>query len=96
LESGGAGVDWRPVAVYDHVAKVLSDQDRPRDRVIEAQWKRLISMGVFTTGTFARLDTWLRRNFAVAAPVYLTESQADTCIERLGEWIRREMKKAGR
>lgn len=96
LDQGGAGVDWRLVPVYDHETRILCDQDRPRVRVIEAQWRRLIDLGVFRTGNFARLDTWLRTNFGVAAPVYLTAEQADACIERLGSWIRREKGKAGR
>ena len=96
IDEGGAGVDWRQVQVYDPETRILMEQDRPRVRVIEAQWRRLIALGVFRTGTFARLDTWLRTNFGVAAPVYLGADQADACIERLGAWIRREKAKAGR
>lgn len=63
--------------------------------LIEAQWERLIGLGVFQTGDFARLETWIARNHGVAGAALLAPSQADAAIERLSAWLRREQAKRG-
>ena len=58
--------------------------------LIAAQWERLVAWRAFRAGLFARLDTWLGgRGYAVAAPQFLTDAQADNVIDELGRWLRR-------
>lgn len=66
----------------------------PRDGETMAQarcralWDALRHGGAMRTGSAAREDTWLARNFKVAAWEYLTEEQAAQAEAQLGRWLR--------
>jgi len=60
---------------------------------IKAQWERLIKLGVFRTGEFARLETWIERQYGVSGATLLSPADADDAIEKLGAWVRRETAK---
>ena len=53
-----------------------------------ALWDALRHGGAMRTGSAAREDTWLRRNFQVASWEYLTEEQASQAEAQLGPWLR--------
>lgn len=57
--------------------------------LIEALWNRLIKAGAFEHGEYARLGTWLKKSWSVAAPQFLNPRDADMAIERLGSWLRK-------
>ena len=61
--------------------------------LIDLQWRKLISEKAMRL-EFARLETFLRRNYGVAAPYYLDSEQADRVIAELGDWLRRAMRAA--
>lgn len=61
--------------------------------LLQAAWPKLAEMGVLKLDTQGLgLGTWLRR-YGVAAPWFLSPENADLAIERLGAWLRAEMKK---
>lgn len=58
--------------------------------LIEAQWDRLIKLGVFKNGIHAGLDTWMaNEGFHVSAPQFLDREDAQEVVIRLGKWLRR-------
>ena len=61
--------------------------------LIDLQWRKLISERAMRL-EFARLETFLRKNYGVAAPLYLDSEQADRVIAELGDWLRRTMRAA--
>ena len=92
---GGGGVDWSP---YETLQGVV---DRPRARVIEAQWRRLrdlgavpsglpnISMGHVALGGAVRIAGHVALDGAVLGdPVHLGDADADALIRALGARIR--------
>lgn len=60
-----------------------------RAALIDAQWEKLIALGAFKTGAWAKLETWLRKRFKVAHQGYLDPAQQDRAIEMLGAWVRK-------
>ena len=61
--------------------------------LIDLQWRKLISERAMRL-EFARLETFLRKNYGVAAPLYLDSEQADRVIAELGDWLRSAMRAA--
>ncbi len=80
-----AGVDWAPYATP------LGVWERPRARVLEAQWRILHRLGRVRIGNLAALDAYADRH--VKAPgrrgyLQLPDTAADALIRHLGDRIR--------
>jgi hypothetical protein len=94
-----AGVDWSPVirTIWVNGGALRDEVDRPRQRVIEAQWQRLVDLGAVRIGSPPARDAWVKA--CVKSPCQiglgnLTDAQADTVIEALGRKIRATLAKA--
>lgn len=94
-----AGVDWSPVpiTVWINGAPQRVERDRPRERVIEAQWQRLVELGAVQIGSPAARDAWVKA--CVKSPCTiglgnLDDDQADKVIQGLGRKIRDALAKA--
>lgn len=64
--------------------------------LMEAQWRKLIALGVFRHGIHARLDTWLNNQmkfWGCTSPVWLDAPKQRHAIKKLGEWLRGEQAK---
>lgn len=68
--------------------------ETPAQAEISVLWETLCVEGA-TRFRDARLDTWLKRRYAVAAPVFLTEAQAAEAAGVLREWLARHRAQAG-
>lgn len=93
------GVDWSPVPITIWVGGVATrqDQDRPRERVIEAQWRRLVEMGAVRIGAPAARDAWVKACIKSPCEIglaNLTDAQADKVIDSLGRKIRAALAQA--
>ncbi len=80
-----AGVDWAPYATP------LGVWERPRARVLEAQWRILHRLGRVRIGNLAALDAYADRH--VKAPgrrgyLLMTDTAADALIRHFGDRIR--------
>lgn len=99
---------WCRRAGLDSSAKIVSQmgagiKDAPDWKtrafnalLMEAQWKKLIALGVFRHGTHARLDTWLNNQmkfWGCQHPVWLEAPKQRHAIKKLGEWLRGERAK---
>ncbi len=94
-----AGVDWSPVpiTVWVNGVPLRDEQDRPRERVIEAQWQRLVDLGAVRIGSPAARDAWVKacvKSPCVISLGNLDDAQADKVIESLGRKIRAALAKA--
>lgn len=88
------GVDWSPIRVtksWSGGRGIPSDEDRPRQRVIEAQWRRLAALGAVREDAEA-LASYARKVAKIAAWVglaNLTDAQLDAVIRALGAKLRK-------
>ena len=81
------GVCWD---VYPTTTKATLN--RPRCRVLEAQWRRLVGLKAVYNGDHG-LDGWAAKCVGRTAHISilsLSDIEADQVISALGEWIRRE------
>lgn len=91
-----AGVSWEPYrAIVDGRSVPV---ERPRARVLEAQWRRLHARGAVQIADTAALAAWCCRH--VSWPCHADHTQLDAeaqdrCIEALGRWLRRVMTERG-
>ena len=91
VEEGGGGVNWDPFYTADR-----TPIHKPRVRVLQAQWRRLIDLGWAKVANQFGLSGWLQ-----GARYYLNQSSehnldaptADRAIQHLGRIIRRELEK---
>ena len=59
-------------------------------RLIEAIWQKLVDAGVFRTGSFARLDTWMHNNgYHISAPQWLGYKESFEVVAELANWLRK-------
>lgn len=92
--SRDAGVDWSPIRItkYWNAGRgVDAEEDRPRQRVIEAQWRRLAALGAVREDPPA-LDAYARKVAKISAWVglgNLSDSQLDAVIRALGSKLRK-------
>ena len=56
--------------------------------MLERQWSALHEHGAFDYH-LAGLGTWCAKHYGPAAAYFLSPSQADQAIERLGAWLRK-------
>lgn len=95
-----AGVDWstKPRSfVWPDGTRTTEQVDVPRERVIEAQWRRIYALGAVRIGTMAGRDAWIR--VAIKSPceiglANLTDAQADRVISQMGTTLRAAIAKA--
>lgn len=95
-----AGVDWSPYRITKYWSGgrgIAVEEDRPKLRVIEAQWRRLAALGAVRSDSPAMRDTWVEK--AVKSPCViglgnLTDEQADGVIRSLGRKLRAALEKA--
>lgn len=86
-------VDWAPYPILRD--GVVEQQDRPRARVLEAQWRRLHALGEARVSDTAALHGWLDRFLASpcrASHLDLAPADADRAIAALGAKIRAALK----
>lgn len=86
-----AGVNWKPYRAVDKSGRPR-DIDRPRARVLEAQWGILHRLGLVGIADFAALASYARRHAKLGRRVCytaLSDRDADALIRHFGERIRR-------
>ena len=87
----GAGVDWRPHLSLGQDGRVRERQ-RPRARVLEAQWRLLHRRRRVRIGSEAALGAYAARYAGLGradSHLALSNAQADALIRHLGKCIRR-------
>ena len=83
-----AGVCWEPYAAYP---KPIAN---PRARVLEAQWRRLHSLGAVRAHSLAALAAYACRHAGIArvdSHTALTAAQADALIREFGGRLRKAL-----
>jgi phage gp16-like protein len=99
MATRGAGVDWSPYQVtvsWCAGRPVAGLVDRPRLRVIEAQWHRLGALGALRNrSSFAAAEfaASVIKSPCKIGLVNLTDPQADRVIETLGTMLRKALAK---
>lgn len=78
------GVDWSP---YYHNGKKIKDE--PRQRVIEAQWRRALDLGAITPKPFTRPVDYARGITGLGGFQFYKPADFDRVIEALGQIIRK-------
>jgi hypothetical protein len=90
--------DWRDRTdandpVVRAAAAMTIEPGETRDQaLVTALWRALCDAGAMRTGTHARLDTWLARNFGVANTAALDAEAAERAVRLLGAWLRKAMR----
>lgn len=85
-----AGVNWRPYRAVDRKGEAR-DIDRPRARVLEAQWGILHRLGLVGIADFAALAAYACKHAKLgrrACYTALSDGDADALIRHFGERIR--------
>jgi len=93
-----AGVDWRPYSSA-MVAGVVSKIDRPRCRVLEAQWRILHGAGLVKVKSVNAIGGYAERFFRISreiSHIHLEPAEADRLIRHFGERIRGARPSKGR
>lgn len=80
-------MSWRALAKLEPSAG-SADGYTAKVMLIGTLWQRLGQAGAFRYGDEARIESWLRNRYAVAAPWFLSWEDADGAIEALGKWLR--------
>ena len=84
------GVDWRPHLSLGRNGRVRETQ-RPRARVLEAQWRLLYRQGRVRIGSHAALGAYAARHAGLGrtdSHLALSDTQADALIRHFGKCIR--------
>jgi len=85
------GVDWRPYVQVDRQGQAR-DVERPRARVLEAQWRLLHRLGeveIADPGALAAYACHHARIFRADSHTVLSDKQADALIRHFGQRIRK-------